>query len=447
LKGKKIVIVGLARTGVAAARFLVGRGAEVVITDIKTKEELGQSIEGLKGLDIKYELGGHEVSSFTSADMVLVSPGVPLTIDPIKEAIEAGVEVIGDIELASRYIKAPVLGVTGTNGKSTVTTLLGEVLTKAGKRTYVGGNIGNPLVNAIDEDIDFAVTELSSFQLEAIKTFRPWVSLLLNLAPDHLDRYENVEEYYQAKVRVFKNQGLGDYAVVNWDDQLVKRWVKGVKAELVPYSTREKLDKGVWLEGQIVKVNVPGFIGEVDISSINIPGVHNKENMAAVIATAALCGCTQDTMKKATQEFTGLEHRIEFIRELEGVKWYNDSKATNIDSVRRALESFSGNIIWLAGGRNKGGDFSELIPLIKERVKHAILLGEAKKEIEGQIGGSVSYSVSDTLEDAASEAKKFSGLNDIVLFSPGCASFDMFTDYEDRGRAFKKIARDLDGRK
>ncbi|GAM09514.1 UDP-N-acetylmuramoylalanine--D-glutamate ligase [Geobacter sp. OR-1] len=446
LFGKKILVVGLAKTGVAVARFLAKRGAAVTVTDMKDAAALQPFLTQLGGLDLNLELGVHSVETFIAVDMIVVSPGVPMDIEPLRLARERRVPVISEIELASRFIEAPVIAITGTNGKTTTTTLTGEICRKSGFATFVGGNIGNPLIDLVEqgEAVERVVVELSSFQLEAIECFRPRVAVLLNITEDHLDRYDSYQEYIDAKVRVFMNQTGADYAVLNLDDPIVADLAGTMHGRICWMSQRRELEEGIFHRNGEIVFRWDGLEEVIPTAGFRIKGVHNTENIMAALAATMLTGCPALLARRAVEEFRGLPHRMELVREINGVGWYEDSKATNVGSVEKALASFN-DITWIAGGKDKGGSYAPLAELVRERVRCMILIGEAKERIAAELGRYAEVRMAATLEEAVGHAVAVTGPGGVVLFSPACSSFDMFRDYEDRAEQFKALVRKLPG--
>jgi UDP-N-acetylmuramoylalanine--D-glutamate ligase len=439
LKDKKVLVVGLARTGVSTSKFLVSKGAKVRVTDSSPAERLSKALGELKGLDLEVETGRHTEEWFTGADLVVVSPGVPLDIKPLQAALSKGVEIISEIELASRFIDSPIIAITGTNGKTTTTTLIGEILKKGGKRVFVGGNIGNPLIEYVLEGkkADFVVAEISSFQLEGIRDFRPYISVLLNITEDHLDRYPSMDAYVKAKGLIYRNQKHTDYAVVNADDTLVRRLTKGIEPRRVGFSREREVVDGVYFwEGRIVS-RLRGNSYEPE--RFRIKGVHNMENAMASIAACEIAGCSRDEIQEAIETFRGLSHRVEFVAEIGGVSYYNDSKGTNIGATMMALQGFKGNVILLAGGKDKGGDYSVMAPLIQEKVKGMILFGEAREKISQSIGKYADTVLVGSIREAMEVVKRTAVRGDTVLLSPACSSFDQFANYAERGKVFRDL--------
>ena len=437
LNDKNILVVGLAKTGVACARFLALRGARVTVTDMRGESALAGQLAQLAGFEIKRELKYHDEHTFQSSDLIVVSPGVPQNLPQLLMARQAGVEIISEIELASRYIDTQLVAITGTNGKTTTTTITGEIFRHNGFRTFVGGNIGNPLVELAEsgEVVERVVAEISSFQLEWITSFRPTVAALLNLSEDHLDRYPSYKEYIDAKLRIFENQTSDDFAVVNIDDPLVLEQSRTLKARLFPFSRKTELDEGIFHSADTIVWRHNGREERLSTTGFRLPGVHNLENIMAALACALLLDCRPAESFECVRNFEALHHRMEFVRELNGVCWYEDSKATNVGSVEKALESFT-NITLIAGGKDKGGSYAPLAPLIKERVRHLILIGEAAERMRTELGALTDTRQTATLEDAVVLAFRITIPGGTVLMSPACSSFDMFRDYEERAQRF-----------
>jgi UDP-N-acetylmuramoylalanine--D-glutamate ligase len=445
LKGKKVLVVGLARTGIATAKFLKTKGSLVTATEVKPKEEMEEALQELKGMDIKAEWGGHRTETFLKQDLIVVSPGVDLSIEPIQRAIKHGMRVISEIELASHFIHIPIIAVTGTNGKTTTTLLIGEMLKEDGKKAGVGGNVGEPLILFADgEDRwEVLVVEISSFQLEAIEDFRPRISVLLNITEDHLDRYPTYDNYIKAKVRIFANQNSGDLAVLNRDDPVVMQHEEEVKAKKVFFSLKEKLEEGAFSNGQTISFRLGRREEEYSLAKAPLKGIHNVENMTAALTAARIFGCSKKAIQDTLNRFEGLEHRLEFVREIRGIRFYNDSKGTNVGSVVKSLQSFSEPVILIAGGKDKNGDLDPLEELIQKRVKHLILIGEAKERMNRELGGLTDTTMAKTMEEAVLLAHQKAKGGEVVLLSPACSSFDMFRDYKERGKVFKEAVRRL----
>ncbi len=441
LQGKRVLVIGMGRAGVAAARLLETKGARVTITDKKGREELKEAFGELEGRGIRIETGGHPLELLEDTEIIVASPGVPPNIPLLERAKEKKIPVIGELELASSFLKVPIIAVTGTNGKTTTATLIGEILKKEGKRVAVAGNIGYPLSSCVDKDYELMVSEVSSFQLERIKTFHPFISIMLNIASDHLDRYRDLDEYIGAKKRIFLNQKRGDFAVLNRDDPNCP--TLSIEAKKIFFS-QEKLAEGVYLREGRVMAKLSGGLQEViHQEKIGIKGPHNLENALAAIATCLILRVKVASIKKVLKEFKGVPHRMEFVKKVKGVGFVNDSKATNVSSVMKSLASFTEPIILIAGGRDKGLDYSPLRPLVKERVKALILLGEAKEKIAQALSSYKRIKMAEDMKEAVNIAFKLAEEGETVLLSPACSSYDMFQNFEERGETFKEAVREL----
>jgi UDP-N-acetylmuramoylalanine--D-glutamate ligase len=440
-KGKKVTVVGMARSGIAAARALHALGARVTVTDKKPLDQLAAQVKALGTEAITVQAGGHPEQIFASADFIVLSPGVP-KIAQIVNARRQGVKVISELELASLLSDSPFVGITGTNGKSTVTTLTGMMLQRAKKKVLVAGNIGNALTEepGLLRGQDWIVAELSSFQLEDIETFRPRVATILNVTQDHLDRYQDITDYAEAKARVFMNQRKGDFLVLNFDDPLVKAMAHRTSATVIPFSRLLRFNPGgCVLDGYLM------FNGRRIIKSgeIRIKGVHNLENALAAAALSLCAGADPLSVAAVLREFPGLEHRLEFVREKDGVTYINDSKGTNVGAVVKSVEGFRQLVILIAGGLDKGSDFTPLYGLFKQKVKLLVLIGKAAEKMAKALGSSTETIFASTLQDAVTLSATRASAGDVVLLSPACASFDMFKDFEDRGRQFKDAVMSL----
>jgi UDP-N-acetylmuramoylalanine--D-glutamate ligase len=441
LKGKKVLVVGMARTGLATVRFLKSKGSIVSTTEIKPREEMKEAFQELEEMDVLMEWGGHRKETFLKPDLIVVSPGVDLNIEPIQKALQKGIRVISEIELAYHFIQLPIIAVTGTNGKTTTTLLIGEMLKEEGRRVGVGGNVGEPLILFADggDRWEVLVAEISSFQLEAIEDFRPRYSVLLNITEDHLDRYSRYEDYIEAKVRIFTNQDSGDLAILNRDDPIVMAYGAKAKAKKIFFSLKERVKEGAFSNGQSIHLRLEKE-KEEDYSLARTPlkGIHNVENMMAALTTARIFGCSKKAIETVLNRFEGLEHRLEFVREIEGIRFYNDSKGTNVGSVVKSLQSFSEPIILIAGGKDKKGDLTPLKEFIHSRVKRLILMGQAKERMGRELGGLTDMAVAKDMEEAVKLSYQSARKGEVVLLSPACSSFDMFKDYKERGRVFKE---------
>jgi UDP-N-acetylmuramoylalanine--D-glutamate ligase len=447
------LVVGLARTGVAAARFLALRKARLTCTDLRRPEELGDAVGLLEDLGSGLRLGGHEGEDFLQADLIVVSPGVPLTIPPLQEARSAGVEIIGEVELAFRHITRPMIGVTGTNGKTTTVHLIASMLEEGGISHWVGGNIGRPLTEFLlsptggkgGREPEVIVAELSSFQMETIADFRPWIALWTNLSADHLDRYPNMEAYAEAKARIFRRQGSGDFAVVPARDPWLERHKGWIQGRVLRFGTPADAEPDVCLkQGSIVYRHPDSGEEEgYDTGRVCVPGRHNLENMMSALAAARLCGADPGGIQRAMDTFTGLEHRVECVGEARGVRFFNDSKATTVDSVVRALECFDDPVLLLAGGKDKGGSFAPLKHPVGRHVRRLFLYGAAAGRMARELGGATEIETAGDLEGALAQAWRDARPGEVILLSPACSSFDMFRDYEERGRRFKDLVHGI----
>ena len=439
LENKNILVVGFGVTGVATARFLINRGATVTVTDQKKEQEIVSEEPLIREPGIRMELGPHRIETFEKADLIVVSPGVPHTILPIRRAKEQGIPVIGEIELASRFITEPIVAVTGTNGKTTTTTLLGKMLEDSGFKVFVGGNIGKPLIVYADreEKAEIVVVEVSSFQLDTIDTFRANVAVLLNITEDHMDRYPDLDAYTKSKARIFNNQQYNDTAVLNGSDPVVRSLSRNILSRKVFFSSKE--------EG--VAISDESIISQENMSRLladfKLLGKHNMENAAAASLAALVAGGIFEGVRSALRKFKGLSHRLEYIDTLNGVDFFDDSKATNVDSVAKALETFERPIVLIMGGRNKGSKFHALKDLIDRHTKELIVIGEAKKDIKAELGDIKPVETATTMEDAVFKAYNAAKPGDIVLLSPACASFDMYNSYAQRGEYFCRAVAKL----
>jgi UDP-N-acetylmuramoylalanine--D-glutamate ligase len=443
--GKKIVVIGMGKTGIAAAAFLGGLGATVVAVDEKPSRQWGEAFDSMAGQPW-ITVGSYDVTMLDGIDMVVPSPGIPPYHDILAAAQKRNIPIESEIELAYRFIKVPIIAVTGTNGKTTTTSLLGKILVHAGKKVFVGGNIGNPLIEyaASPQTDDFIVAEISSFQLQWIKTFRPHAAMLLNITCDHVNYHGSFEEYRRVKARIFEQQQESDLAILNAEDETQEGLASSIRAQVVRFSSYRSLSPGIFLQDDfIVYSKADGSEERYPLSMISLPGLHNVENVMAAVAAARFCGCSQESIVEAVSQFRGLPHRIEFAGEKHSVQFYDDSKGTNVDAVIRALQTFSTPVILLLGGRDKDGNFNALQPLLSLKAKQVVLFGEARDGIEPQIGKMVPVWKESTLKEAVERAYQNARPGDIVLLSPGCASFDEFANYKERGNYFKKVVRNL----
>jgi len=441
-RGKKIVVIGAGLSGQALVRYLVSRGASVALSDQRNRDQIA-GLEALASLPVRFDLGGHDLEMFEQADIVAVSPGVPLDCEPLKLAASCNIPLLGEIEIAAAEIEAPIIGITGTNGKSTTTSLIGEIMQACGKRVFVGGNIGTPLVEACDGEYDILAVELSSFQLETIKKFHPRFGLLLNLSSDHLDRYSDLHSYYLSKLELFRNMDASDFAILNADDPEVCRLAESIKATKVWFSAKGQPVQGVVRETDKIYWNWNGANINLPLDTFQLSGEHNIENAMAALAPALLQGCDAATAWKAVCSFTGLEHRMQLVRKLNGVNWYNDSKGTNVGSVVKSLSGLQAPVTLIAGGKDKGGAYAPLRELVEEKVANLILIGEAAQRIAEELSGASEIRLAATLDVAVQQAYEVTPAGGTVLLSPACSSFDMFKSYADRGQEFARLVRQL----
>ena len=442
LENKNITVIGMGRTGIATANFLAAKCALVTLIDSKPRAELEDAVRSLSP-DVQTLFDCSEPPG--SADLIVLSPGVDIHAPFLEKARKQGTEIISEIELASRLTQTPIIAVTGTNGKSTVTTLIEKILERAGKKVAVGGNLGAPFIGLLGEEpIDYFVLEISTFQLEGVKTFRPNIAMILNITPDHLDRHNTFEDYAALKGKISESQTEEDILILNSDDENVLKQGTRSKAKKVFFSLLEKVSEGAYLENDSVTV----CSDQSKQNLLSVDGLQpamqcQVENVLASVVATSLVGAKPDDIASAVCEFTGLEHRIEWVRTVRGIDFINDSKGTNVGSVHKSLTSFSRPVILIAGGKDKGGDFQALKGIFKERVKHLILIGETKNKFRLMLNGSFSYEDAGNMEDAIRRAMNKAKAGDVVLLSPGCASFDMFRDFVERGNRFKEIVNRL----
>jgi len=445
LNGKRALVVGLGKSGVASALFMKAHGARVTVSDTKSGDELRNEIPVLLDHGITVETGGHGDRTFRGQDLIVVSPGVPVDAPPLVQARALGETVIGEIELAAQFLPGPIVAITGSNGKTTTTTLTGEIMTAAGLPTLVGGNIGTPAISLAEraKPETVVVLEISSFQLETIQTFRPKIAVVLNVTPDHLDRHRTFEIYTDAKARIFENQQGSDFAVLNADDPTCVAMGARTRAQVFWFSRQREVQQGTWVrDGNIVFRDSNGQREILQVSEIPLKGAHNLENVLAAACSGVLMGCAPEKVRLAVREFKAVEHRLEFVATIAGVDYYNDSKATNVDATIKALESFPANIHLILGGKDKGSDYTVLNDLIRQRVKRIYTIGAAAAKIESQVKGAEIVHA-ETLENAIRKANSMANPGDVVLLAPACASFDQFKSYEHRGKLFKEIVAGL----
>ena len=444
LKNKILCVIGLGKTGIAVANFLSREGARVTVTDSKPREQLLEPLKQLRA-DVKTRFENSEPPS--DAELVVLSPGVDIHSSFLENANQAGIEIISEIELANRFNTVPIIAITGTNGKSTCTSLIAEIISQSGKTVHAGGNLGTPFISLLDQgDADYRILELSSFQMEATSGLHPIVSVILNISPDHMDRHKDFKSYVELKEKIFAHQTQNDFLILNQDDPNTRNLGKGCPAERILFSTQTELDKGIFLRGNRIIARFQNNEREmISLESLSKGMRWQVENILPAIAVALLLDVSQEAILRALKNFTILEHRLEWVRTMNGVDFVNDSKGTNVGSVCKSLNTFDRPIILIAGGKDKETDFSPLKSLMKEKVKHLVLIGETRDKFKGILNGSFGYEESDSLEEAVRLAKAKAEDGDVVLLSPACASFDMFKDYEDRGNRFKTIVKNLEG--
>jgi len=449
VRGKRVLVVGLGKSGVAGAVFLEQHGAKVAVSDAKSPEQLREEIPLLLDHGISVETGQHGERTFRDQDLIIVSPGVPLDVPQLVHARERGIPVIGEVELASRFLKGRIVAITGSNGKTTTTTLAGEIIAAGGQKALVGGNIGTPAITLVDRETNdtWIVLEISSFQLETIETFHPHIAVVLNITPDHLDRHHTFENYAAAKARIFENQTAGDFAVLNADNQPCVAMASQCKAQVRWFSRMKEVASGAFVRGDNIVWRDPKGEREImPLAEISLKGAHNVENVLAGVCVGMLARIAPAQIRRAVAEFKAVEHRLEYVGTVRGVEYYNDSKATNVDATIKALESFPANIHLILGGKDKGSDYSVLNDLLKARVKRVYTIGAAAAKIESQVRGTEVVSAG-TLDAAVRRASESAVPGDIVLLAPACASFDQFDSYEHRGRVFKELVQQLAARK
>jgi UDP-N-acetylmuramoylalanine--D-glutamate ligase len=444
VNNKRVLVVGLGKSGVASALFLKARGARVTVSDTKPQDELKNEIPALLDQGIAVETGGHGERTFRGQDLIVVSPGVPVDAPALVQARALGEKVVGEIELAAEFFPGKIVAITGSNGKTTTTTLAGEILTAGGLSTVVGGNIGTPAISLVERASaeTVAVLEVSSFQLETIQTFHPRIAVVLNVTSDHLDRHRTFAAYTDAKARIFENQGAADFAVLNADDPTCVKMAIRTKAGVFWFSRKKEVKQGAYVrEGQILFRDSKGQREIMLLAEIPLKGAHNVENALAAVCVGVLSGVEPAQIRQTVAGFKAVEHRLEYVATIGGVEYFNDSKATNVDATIKALESFPANIHLILGGKDKGSDYSLLNDLLRQRVKRAYTIGTAAAKIESQIKGAAEIVHTETLENAVKRAAESAQPGDIVLLAPACASFDQFRSYEHRGKLFKEVVK------
>jgi UDP-N-acetylmuramoylalanine--D-glutamate ligase len=444
LKGKRVLVVGLGRSGLAAALFLRRHGAQVTVSDIRSAKALEHEIPMLLEEGIAVEAGGHGLLTFRRQDLLVVSPGVSLDTPEIRQVQAFGQTILGEVELASRFLKGTTIAITGSNGKTTTTTLVGAILAAAGLPTLVGGNIGIPVVALTEQSRDdgWNVLEISSFQLETIDTFRPHIAVLLNITPDHLDRHGTFDNYRAAKEQIFRNQSAEDFLVLNADDEVAQRSAARAPSQIFWFSRTRVVRQGAFVHDGVILYRASEQEAAepvLPVSAIPLKGVHNLENVLAAVVSARLAGVKSEVIHATVAAFQAVEHRLEFVAEVDNVAYFNDSKATNVDAAAKAIASFPKSIHLILGGKDKDSDYRALRPLLAERVKAVYTIGAAAEKIETHLRGSVPIYRADTLEAAVTRASAAATAGDTVLLAPACSSFDQFTSYEHRGRHFKQL--------
>ncbi|WP_103932799.1 UDP-N-acetylmuramoyl-L-alanine--D-glutamate ligase [Bryocella elongata] len=467
VKNKRVLVVGLGASGLAAARFLKARGAKVTVSDSRPATLITE-LTTLLDEGFMVETGGHGLLTFRRQELIVVSPGVPQTVPELKQVRALGAHIIGELELGAEYLQGEIVAVTGSNGKTTTTTLIGEIFKAAGRPTLVGGNIGRPVTAMVDESLAlgggssgeagpspsaqddkatvWSVLEVSSFQLETVESFKPRIALVLNITPDHLDRHGTFEAYWAAKARITEFQDAGDFLILNGEDVETQKVAAKTKAQIYWFSAKRQIKQGAFAYGESVffaaqEGKAPEPV--MPLSEIPLAGKHNVENVLAAVCAAKLAGISTEVIRETVKSFKAVEHRLEFTRELDGVRYYNDSKATNVDATMKALESFAGGIWLILGGKDKDSDYTTLTPLIRERVKAVITIGSAAEKIERQLAGIAKIESAGTMDRAVGYARAQAAAGDTVLLAPACASFDQFRNYEERGRVFKALVQGL----
>jgi UDP-N-acetylmuramoylalanine--D-glutamate ligase len=440
LKDRKILVVGLGKTGQDTIKFLLSKGAQVQASDSSSIDKIKEIVTELESKGVRVEVGTHTDETFLWAEIIVLSPGVPLNVPQIQRAMSEGIEVISEVELASYFIATPIIAITGSNGKTTTSTLIARILERNGKKVFLGANIGTPLIQIAEksDEFDILVLELSSFQLQGIKSFRPYIALVLNISPNHLDHHESFEEYVESKMKIYSNQSSDDWFVYNKDDEIISKYLPKVKSQKIPFS-KNSIEDGASFNGTDIKFKEHTY----DISSTKLLGIHNIENMMAAIIGTSILGCDPQLIQDEINNFEPLEHRNEYIGNLSGARVYNDSKSTSPAATLRALESLPQPIILIAGGKDKGVSFEPLKRLVNEKVRLMVLIGESKLRMKEELGNSVHSELAGSLKEALDITSQNITAEDSVLFSPACSSFDMFKSYEDRGAKFKEIVKEL----
>ncbi len=444
LKGKKILVVGLGKSGLASAIFLRRHGAQVTVSDVRSIEALAEELPALLDAGVMVEAGGHGLLTFRRQDLIVVSPGVPLTTPELAQARAFGTPVIGELELAALFLKGNILAITGSNGKTTTTALCGEIFRASGQPSQVGGNIGVPVIALVPESKEqgWCVLEVSSFQLETIETFHPKIAVILNITPDHLDRHGSLENYIAAKERIFANQTAEDLLVLNAEDPQTQQATARAHSKVFWFSATRPVRQGtfVYQDAIVWRANEQTAVEPIlPVSEITLKGSHNIENVLAAVCAAKLAGIPAEVIRKSVADFRAVEHRLEFVARIHGVDFYNDSKATNVDATMKAIAAFPGGIHLILGGKDKDSDYTLLAPLLKERVRVVYTIGAAAEKIQQQIAGATKIVPCQTLERAIDQGAANAQPGEVVLLAPACSSFDQFENYEHRGRSFKQF--------
>lgn len=450
LKGKKILVVGLGKSGHSAALFLRRLGAQVTVSDIRSAEALGKELPALLEEGIAVETGGHGLLTFRRQDLIVVSPGVPMTTPELQQVRQLGLPITGEVELASRFLKTKILAITGSNGKTTTTNLCGEILKAGGLQTQVGGNIGIPVIELVESPENqsehaaeaWSVLEVSSFQLETAETFRPKIAVILNITPDHLDRHGTFEKYALAKERIFGAQTADDFLVLNGDGPRVQQAASRAKSQVYWFSRSKMVRQGASVVNGVIAFRAndqASFEPIVSVTDISLKGAHNVENVLAAVCAARLTGVSAEAIASAVRNFRAVEHRLEFVADIKGVHYFNDSKATNVDAAMKAIAAFTGGVHLILGGKDKNSDYTLLRPLIEERVAAVYTIGAAAEKIEREIAGATRVLPVKTLAAAVDAAGRNAKQGEVILLAPACASFDQFDSYEHRGRVFKEL--------
>jgi UDP-N-acetylmuramoylalanine--D-glutamate ligase len=442
-------VVGLWKSGLSAAMFLREQGARVTVSDTRSAVALAKEIPALLEAGIMVESGGHGLLTFRRQDLIVVSPGVPMDTPEVKQVVAFGLPVIGELELASRYLQGRVVAITGSNGKTTTTTLVGKIFADASVPTLVGGNIGLPVIDLVAKSgpETVSVLEVSSFQLETIEEFHPWIAVVLNITPDHLDRHGSFETYAAAKARITERQTADDFLVLNAEDKAAQMVALKTKAQIFWFSGRRPIKQGAFVHGEsILYIPREGAKAEpvMPVSDIHLKGSHNVENVLAAVCAAQLAKIPAESIRASVAGFAAVEHRLELVKIVNGVEFYNDSKATNVDAAMKAVASFASGIHLILGGKDKDSDYTLMSGMLKERVKFVYTIGSAAEKIERELQGVVKIVSAETLQVAVAKAAKAATNGDVVLLSPACSSFDQFENYEQRGRVFRQLVNELD---